>query len=172
MHEGSLLSGTHLPHPPPPFFTLIYLVLSWSDNKFVLPLCVAGSLLVPVDLCCCAEWVPSSSWFNLSYTRPKRHWIKDAEGLDLPILAVNSCLLFPLFHSIFLPLTNLDSAEHGPPTPHIWMWCFFLTFAFYHHFTMSWFASSAITFKAHALHPAYGVHSHRQKPAVRICCAG
>lgn len=98
----------HAPAPSPtPFFTLIYLVLYWSANKFVLLLCVAGSFLVPVDLCCCAELVTSSSWFNLSYTRLKRDWIKDAEGLDLPILAVNSCMLFLLFHSIFIATGQL-----------------------------------------------------------------
>lgn len=51
----------------------------------------------------------------ICYRRLKMDWIKDAEGLDLPILAVNSCLLFLLFHSIFLPLTNIDCAKHWPP---------------------------------------------------------
>lgn len=111
---GVIVAG-HTPAPSSTsFFTLIYLVLYWSANKFVLPLCVAGASLVSVDLCCCAEWVTSSSWFNLSYTRLKMDWIKDAEGLDLPILAVNSCLWFLLICFIFLPLTNFNSAEHWP----------------------------------------------------------
>lgn len=117
--KGHRCRARTCPHPPTPLLTLIYLVLYWSANTFVPPLCVAGSLLVSVDLCCCAEWVTSASWFNLGYTRLKRDWIKDAEGLDLPVLAVSSCLLL-LFRSVFLPLTHLGCAGHWPPRCLCW----------------------------------------------------
>lgn len=166
--KGHRCRARTCPHPPTPLLTLIYLVLYWSANTFVPPLCVAGSLLVSVDLCCCAEWVTSASWFNLGYTRLKRDWIKDAEGLDLPVLAVSSCLLL-LFCSVFLPLTHLGCAGHWPPrclcrfsvthplTSHsshsIRMRCFayLCSFTSLHRVLICWLASSAaITFTAHA----------------------
>lgn len=68
--EWSVIVLGHRPAPSPTaLFTIIYLVLYWSANKFLLPLYVAGSLLVPADLCCCAEWLTSSAWFNLNDTR-------------------------------------------------------------------------------------------------------